>query len=161
AAVVVRGEGPRGKHLVAYYTCTDSEATVNEVRRHMEEHLPAHMVPGVYVRLERMPLSPNGKLDRKALPAPEGDAYSRGAYEAPVGEIERTVGRIWEELLGAERVGRQDNFFELGGHSLLAVTLIERLRRQGLRTDVRSLFEKPTLWRLAESVQYIDSGDDI
>ena len=103
--------------------------------------------------LERLPLTPNGKLDREALPAPEGDAYVRGGYEAPVGETEELLAKIWSELLGVERVGRHDNFFELGGHSLLAVTLIERLRRQGLQVDVRALFSSPTLAGLAAAAE--------
>ena len=100
-----------------------------------------------------LPLTPNGKLDRKALPAPEGDAYVRGGYEAPVGAAEEALAQIWSELLGVERVGRHDNFFELGGHSLLAVTLIERMRRQGLQVDVRALFASPTLAGLAAAAE--------
>jgi len=114
--------------------------------------LPEYMVPAAYVRLERLPLTPNGKLDRKGLPAPEGDAYSSRGYEAPQGEMETMLAAVWVDVLHVERVGRQDNFFELGGHSLLAVTLIERMRRQGLRVDVRALFAAPTLAELAATV---------
>ena len=86
------------------------------------------MVPAAYVVLDRLPLTPNGKLDRGALPAPEDEAYARGAYEAPLGEVEETLAAIWSDLLGVERVGRHDNFFELGGHSLLAVRMISRMQ---------------------------------
>ncbi|WP_141720074.1 phosphopantetheine-binding protein, partial [Rhizobium sp. YK2] len=89
------------------------------------------------------------KLDRKALPSPEGDAYARRDYEAPQGEVEQALAAIWSELLGLERVSRHDHFFELGGHSLLAVQLMERLRRLGLSTEVRTLFAKPVLSDLA------------
>uniref|UniRef100_UPI001CBFE77D phosphopantetheine-binding protein n=1 Tax=Lysobacter sp. ESA13C TaxID=2862676 RepID=UPI001CBFE77D len=85
------------------------------------------------------------KLDRSALPAPDGQAYTQRAYEPPQGEVETTLASIWCELLRLERVGRYDNFFELGGHSLLAVTLMERMRRRGLSTDVKSIFSAPTL----------------
>src|ERR1700730_1145020 len=104
------------------------------------------MVPAGYVRLERMPLTANGKLDRKGLPAPEGDAYAVRGYEEPQGEIETTLARIWGEVLKVERVGRHDNFFELGGHSLLAVRVISRVREAlGVEVAIRDLFAYPGL----------------
>src|ERR1700742_3640080 len=107
------------------------------------------MVPAAYVRLDSLPLTPNGKLDRRALPAPELDAYAIRGYEPPQGETEIALAQIWTEVLKLEQVGRYDNFFSLGGHSLLAVSLIERMRRKGLRTEVRALFATPTLAALA------------
>jgi hypothetical protein len=107
------------------------------------------MVPAAYVSLDALPLTPNGKLDRNALPAPEADAYSTKTYEEPQGESEVLLARIWADLLNLEHVGRHDNFFELGGHSLLAITMIERLRQQQLRTDVRTIFTTSTLAELA------------
>ncbi|HEY2913738.1 MAG TPA: phosphopantetheine-binding protein, partial [Candidatus Angelobacter sp.] len=89
--------------------------------------------------------------DRKALPAPEGDAYVVRQYEAPQGANEELLAAIWAELLNHERVGRHDNFFELGGHSLIAVTVVERLARAGVKPDVRALFTTPTLAELAAS----------
>jgi aryl carrier-like protein len=115
------------------------------------------MVPAAYVKLESFPLTPNGKLDRKALPEPEGDAYAGRSYEPPQGEVEEKLAQIWEQLLKVEQVGRNDNFFELGGHSLLAIALIERLREQGLHTDVRTLFETPTLSALAGALKQQES----
>jgi aryl carrier-like protein len=109
-------------------------------------------VPAAFVRLEALPLTQNGKLDRKALPAPEGDAYAARNYEAPEGEVEIQIAQLWSELLKLERIGRHDNFFELGGHSLLAVTLLERLRALGLEVDVRAIFASPTLMQLAATV---------
>jgi amino acid adenylation domain-containing protein len=158
AVVLARESGPDRSQLVAYVVLEAGAGNEpgTELRAHVQAQLPGYMVPAAIVVLDALPLTANGKLDRKALPAPQGDAYGRGVYEAPEGEIERTVGRIWEELLGVERVGRQDNFFELGGHSLMAMTVIERMRRQGLRADVRSLFERPTLQRLAEAVRFAD-----
>jgi aryl carrier-like protein len=147
--VVAREDVPGEKRLVAYVV-GDVEAGV--LREHLRRELPEHMVPAAYVRLEALPLTPNGKLDRKALPAPEGDAYARRGYEAPVGEVEEALAEIWSELLGVERVGRWDNFFELGGHSLLIVKLIERMRRRDLHVEVGTLFAKPTIADLAEAV---------
>jgi acyl-coenzyme A synthetase/AMP-(fatty) acid ligase len=119
------------KRLVAYYTVAESkqqqssqeQAGAEELREYLSERLPEYMVPAAYVRLERLPLTANGKVDRRALPLPEGDAYAVRGYEAPVGEMERAVAAIWAEVLKVERVGRQDNFFALGGHSMLAVTV--------------------------------------
>ncbi|WP_032620503.1 hypothetical protein, partial [Pseudomonas syringae] len=84
------------------------------LRDWLQEQLPAYMIPVAYVRLAAMPLTPNGKLDRKALPAPDGDALIRGGYEEPQGLAEITLAKIWADLLKLERVGRHDHFFELG-----------------------------------------------
>jgi len=160
AVVVAREDEPGEKRLVAYYTCVDTTRGESEVedehvvgaaqlRAHLSAKLPEYMVPAAIVMLDALPLTPHGKLDRKGLPAPEGDAYGVREYEAPRGETETKLATIWAEMLHVERVGRQDSFFELGGHSLLAVTLIERMRRQGLHVDVRTLFTTPTLAGLA------------
>ncbi|WP_026145263.1 condensation domain-containing protein, partial [Pseudomonas asplenii] len=98
------------------------------------------------------PLTPNGKLDRKALPAPDAGALTSREYEAPQGEAETLIATLWQDLLGVAKVGRHDHFFELGGHSLLAVSLIERMRQAGLSTDIRVLFSQPTLVALAAAV---------
>ena len=147
-AVLAREDGAGGKRLVAYYT-GDAGLAVEDLRAHLAEALPEYMVPAAFVHLEALPLTANGKLDRKALPAPEGDAYAVRGYEAPQGETEQALAAIWAELLKVDQVGRHDNFFELGGHSLLAVTLIARMRQAGLNTDVRELFAAPTLAGLA------------
>jgi arthrofactin-type cyclic lipopeptide synthetase B len=143
AVVLAREEVPGDKRLVAYYT--GERLDIDLLRSHLLEHLPDYMVPAVFVHLAALPLSPNGKLDRKALPAPDQQSLKTREYEAPVGEVEITLARLWAELLNVERVGRHDHFFELGGHSLLAVSLIGRLRQEGMEADVRGLFEQPTL----------------
>src|SRR5476651_356951 len=122
AVVTAREDIPGDKRLVAYYTLAAGHASVDieALRSHLQEQLPEYMVPAVYVLLEAMPLTPNGKLDRKALPAPDSDALIRRGYEAPQGETETTLARIWMQLLNVEQVGRHDHFFDLGGHSLLA-----------------------------------------
>ena len=143
AAVVAREDVPGDKRLVAYYT--GSRLDIDILRATLLHGLPDYMVPATFVHLDRLPLSPNGKLDRKALPAPNQDALISRPYEAPVGEVEITLARLWCELLNVERVGRHDHFFELGGHSLLAVSLVGRLQQEGMEADVRALFEQPTL----------------
>src|SRR4029453_10526967 len=121
------------------------------LRAHMAEALPEYMVPSAYVMLEAMPLTPSGKLDRKALPEPESGAHAIAEYEPPQGEIEATIARIWAELLGLEQVGRRDHFFELGGHSLFALQLISRLR-EALRVEapLGDVFERPLLREFAQ-----------
>jgi amino acid adenylation domain-containing protein/thioester reductase-like protein len=126
---------------------------VPKLRDYSRQKLPSHMVPSAFVVLERFPLSPNGKLDRRALPAPALAAYGIRNYEAPEGNMEEALACVWQELLRVERVGRQDNFFELGGHSLLIVQMIERLRRIGLAAEARAAFESPTLASLAKALR--------
>ncbi|CAI8756612.1 Arthrofactin synthetase C [Pseudomonas sp. IT-93MI4] len=150
AAVLAREDVPGDKRLVAYYTGAQLE--IETLRGHLLENLPDYMVPAVFVHLEALPLSPNGKLDRKALPAPDLAAQTAREYEAPVGEVETALAQLWAELLKVERVGRHDHFFELGGHSLLAVNLVARMRRAGLSADIRVLFNQPTLAALAAAV---------
>jgi aryl carrier-like protein len=116
------------------------------------------MVPSAYVRLAELPRTANGKVNREALPAPGVDAFGNRAYSAPEGEVEHVLAQIWRDVLKVPRVGRDDNFFELGGHSLLAVTLVERMRKEGLYADVRSLFKSRTLAELSASVSR-ESGE--
>jgi len=150
ASVIAREDQPGDKRLVAYLTAmTDAELSIDELRAQLKAALPEYMVPSAFVILDTLPLSPNGKLDRKALPAPDASALQTQQYEAPQGGTEQTLAGIWSELLKIEQVGRHDNFFELGGHSLLAVTLIARMRQAGLNIDVRELFSAPTLAGLA------------
>jgi len=154
AVVTAREDVPGDKRLVAYYTLAEGHTSVDidSLRRHLQEKLPEYMVPAIYVALEKLPLTPNGKLDRKALPAPDLDAVVSRGYEAPQGETEIILARIWADLLKIERVGRHDHFFELGGHSLLAVSLIGHMRQAGLSVDVQVLFSQPTLAALAGAV---------
>ncbi|MDP9511284.1 amino acid adenylation domain-containing protein [Pseudomonas protegens] len=147
AVVLAREDVPGDLRLVAYYTSheTHGQLPIDSLRAQLLEHLPDYMVPALFVHLEALPLSPNGKLARKDLPAPGRDAALVREYEAPIGDMEITLARLWAELLNVERVGRHDHFFELGGHSLLAVSLISRMREEGMEADVRTLFEQPTL----------------
>ncbi len=148
--VVVREDHPGLKRLVAYTVGAELDRT--EVRRRLGGLLPEYMVPSAFVVLPTLPTLPNGKLDRKALPAPDLADLPVRLYEPPQGEIEIAIAALWQELMGLERVGRHDHFFELGGHSLMLVTLIQRMRRVGLETDVRTVFANQTLSALARAV---------
>jgi len=135
-----------GKYLVGYLVLQGAEEDWREVlNAHLASHLPDYMVPAQWMLLEHMPLSPNGKLDRKALPKVDANLQAR-PYVAPQSELEQQIAAIWAEVLEVERVGLHDNFFELGGHSLLATQVVVRLREQlHSEFDVKSIFTTPTL----------------
>ncbi|NWA85873.1 non-ribosomal peptide synthetase [Pseudomonas sp. D2002] len=122
---------------------------IETLRAHLQASLPEYMLPVAYVKLDVMPLTANGKLDRKALPEPTHQAFVTRLFEAPCEGVETTLAQIWTELLQVQPIGRHDHFFELGGHSLLAVQLVQRMRQAGLRADVQVLFSQPTLAALA------------
>jgi amino acid adenylation domain-containing protein len=153
-AVVLARPDPRGdKRLVAYYAAAEP-VEAEALRAHLLAGLPEHMVPAAYVRLEALPLTPSGKVDRGALQAPERHAFAARAYEPPSGEIEAALAEIWAELLGVGRVGRWDHFFELGGHSLLAVQVISRVRQVlGVEVALGDLFLCPVLAELAKGLE--------
>ncbi|WP_420127866.1 amino acid adenylation domain-containing protein [Longimicrobium sp.] len=157
-AVIVARENEAGDwRLVAYYV--GEEVAIGALRAHLSERLPEYMVPAAYVHLDALPLTSAGKLNRGALPAPEGDALAARRYEAPVGEVEDALAAIWAELLSVERVGRWDNFFELGGHSLLALRVVSRVR-QVLEAEVvlAHVFSHPTVQSLAARLAGVDDG---
>jgi amino acid adenylation domain-containing protein len=153
AVVVAREDVPGDKRLVAYVVGDEACSKASVLREQLSQRLADYMVPAAYVQLHAMPLSSNGKLDRNALPAPDGSSVATQTYEAPQGEIETTLAALWQELLGLEQVGRHDQFFELGGHSLLAVQLIGRLKELFLvDVPVKELFDHPVLCRLADVI---------
>src|SRR6478736_3688267 len=164
AVVVAREDEPGEKRLVAYYTCAETsrerereereEVGAEILRAHLAAKLPEYMVPAAYVQLKSLPLTANGKLDRRALPAPDTDAYTVREYEAPVGELETKLAEIWAEVLEVERVGRCDNFFDLGGHSLLAVRMVSQVRQiLGVEVAVGDPFVRPVLMDFARGLE--------
>jgi amino acid adenylation domain-containing protein len=162
AVVVAREDVPGDKRLVAYVVGDRDGTDALRLREQLSQHLADYMLPAACVALDAMPLSANGKLDRHALPAPDGSSLATQTYEAPQGEIETALAGLWQELLGVERVGRRDQFFELGGHSLLAVQLVGRVR-QVMRREVtlRRLFEEPSLSGFAGIVAQAEPRDGL
>jgi amino acid adenylation domain-containing protein len=149
-AVMGYASGSEEAQLVAYYVGTaENIPDQNELYTWLSGLLPPYMVPSRFIVQDALPLLPNGKLNRKALPAPESDAYASRGYEPPQGEIEEKLAAVWAEVLKLEKVGRHDNFFTLGGHSLLVVMLSERMRRSGFDIDVRTVFSNPTVAGMA------------
>lgn len=156
AVVIAREDQPGDKRLVAYVVARGEAEKLEDgqLRSYLQQRLPEYMVPSAYVQLESLPLTTNGKLDRNALPAPEGDAYGQRGYEAPVGEIETALAAIWAELLKVERVGRHDNFFDLGGHSLLDIQMRTMIRKQfHYDLPLAQLFQHPCIAELAKLLE--------
>ncbi|WP_405617058.1 amino acid adenylation domain-containing protein [Streptomyces sp. NBC_00076] len=148
AVVVVRDE-----RLVAYLVAEGELPAVAELRAFAAQELPEYMVPAVFVAVERIPLTVNGKLDQRALPTPDASAVETGdTYTAPRTPTEERVAAVWQEVLGAERVGVEDGFFELGGDSIRAVALVGALRAAGFDVAVRDVFERRTVAALAELI---------
>ncbi|MCV6300962.1 non-ribosomal peptide synthase/polyketide synthase [Pseudomonas aeruginosa] len=138
-----------GKQLVGYVVLESEGGDWREaLAAHLAASLPEYMVPAQWLALERMPLSPNGKLDRKALPAPEVSVAQAG-YSAPRNAVERTLAEIWQDLLGVERVGLDDNFFSLGGDSIVSIQVVSRARQAGLQLSPRDLFQHQNIRSLA------------
>ncbi|WP_420126163.1 amino acid adenylation domain-containing protein [Longimicrobium sp.] len=154
--VIVRQDRPGEQLLVAYVV---GQADADALREHLRESLPEYMVPSAFVTLERIPLTPNGKLDVKALPAPDL-ASAEEKYVAPGTPAEEVLAGIWAEVLRLERVGVEDSFFELGGHSLLATRVVSRVREVfAVELPLRALFEGPTVARLAARVEELRQAE--
>jgi non-ribosomal peptide synthetase component F len=155
AAVVVRKSANGDQTLAAYVVpAPNHQPDEGELRNFLKQRLPEYMLPAMFLTLEALPLMPSGKIDRKALPAPEDFAQSAAdKYVAPRTQVEEVLAKIWAQVLGVERVGVNDNFFQLGGHSLLATQIISQLR-ETLQKEVqlRTLFDSPTVAGLAEAI---------
>jgi amino acid adenylation domain-containing protein len=158
AVVVAREDVQNDKRLVAYVVVNRTSGSqmalsVEDLRMHLATVLPEHMIPSAFVMLEAVPLTPNGKVNRQALPVPGSTAYVRQYYEPPLGNEEQVLAGIWQSLLRVERIGRHDNFFELGGHSLLATRVVARIRELlHVELPLKALFETPKLAQLAARI---------
>ncbi|HYG63482.1 MAG TPA: amino acid adenylation domain-containing protein, partial [Thermoanaerobaculia bacterium] len=157
AVVIARQDGPdAGSRRLVAYVVLDPEsapaAGVEALRDALRERLPAYMVPSAFVRLDKLPVTPNGKVDRKALPVPEGPGDGGVAdFAEPEGDLEQAIAGVWREVLGLEKVGVRHNFFDLGGHSLLLVRLHARLQQVlGRELTLVELFNYPNIRALAE-----------
>jgi amino acid adenylation domain-containing protein len=150
AVVIAREDTPTNRHIVAYIV-SKQHITASELRTFLKEKLPNYMLPSAFVMLEKIPLTPNGKVDRRALPAPNIDLSSVVSPRTPTEEM---LANLWMEVLSLKQVGIHDNFFELGGHSLLATQVISRLRSL-FRVDlpIRRLFEYPTVAELSQAIE--------
>jgi acyl-coenzyme A synthetase/AMP-(fatty) acid ligase/acyl carrier protein len=164
AVVLARDDGPDRKQLVAYVTTEAREGRDlgSELRAYMQARLPGYMVPGAVVVLQALPLTANGKVDRKALPGPQDEGYGRRVYEAPEGMSEELLAGLWSTLLHVERVGRNDDFFQLGGHSLVAMQLVSRVREAfSTEVELRSVYDYSALQALAAHIDNLAEVDSL
>ncbi|MGW7574648.1 amino acid adenylation domain-containing protein [Streptomyces sp. NPDC054765] len=151
ALVIARTDGER-KRLVGYVRPeAGSQIGTAELREFTESRLPGYTVPSAFVTLEQFPLTPNGKVDQRALPAPEERTEERTAFQAPAGEAEEALAEVWSQVLGVDRVGAQDNFFELGGDSILSIQVVAKARQAGLAISSKDIFSRQTLADLARA----------
>jgi acyl carrier protein len=164
AVVVAREDTPGAPRLVAYVVAEPGQSlSAEHLRAPLTEALPDYMVPSQIVFLDRFPLTPNAKIDRKALPRPEAmSPATNGASAPPASAIEETVAGIWQEVLNLPSVGREDNFFDLGGHSLLAVQVHRRLTEKvGPRLTLTDLFRFPTVRAVADFLEQGNGGSAV
>ncbi|MBF4488264.1 phosphopantetheine-binding protein, partial [Flavobacterium sp. CSZ] len=152
--VVVAAQEQKGeKVLVAYYVSQDN-IDKSALRSFLQKELPEYMIPNFYVSLEKVPLTPNGKVDRKSLPGISDSDIIRRAYVAPVSEQQIKLAQIWQDVLKVDQVGITDNFFELGGHSLIMVQVINHIFKElGKSLSFRDFFSNPTIESLAGKLQ--------
>ncbi|SFB47227.1 non-ribosomal peptide synthetase, partial [Clostridium frigidicarnis] len=138
---------------ICSYIVSYKELNELNLRDYLKESLPEYMIPAYFVKLERMPITPNGKLDRRALPKPNLDERLT-SYEAPRNALEETLVRVWSEILGIQKIGINDNFFELGGHSLKAMTLISKIHKEtNKEVPLKELFKSPTIKGLSKFIE--------
>ncbi|WP_339373114.1 amino acid adenylation domain-containing protein, partial [Paenibacillus elgii] len=153
-AIVVAREDEAGQKQLCAYFVGERQLTLSHIREALSDKLPGYMIPSYFVQLERMPLTPNGKVDRKALPAPEGSALAGTEYVAPRTAVETHLAKLWQEVLGISSVGVKDNFFDIGGHSLRATQLVSRIHK-GMDSSIslREVFESPTIEQMAQMIE--------
>ncbi len=153
--VITKDMGDGNVIIVAYLVPTESENTPsnNELRSYLKQQLPEYMIPNAFMTLEKIPLSSNGKANRKALPEPELDQQATSEYVAPRNSTEQTLVDIWSTVLGIEQIGINDNFFEIGGHSLLAMQCSTLAHAEfNVELELANIFESPTIAAIAELI---------
>ena len=151
-SVVVGLEIDGEKHLAGYYTGEEVES--NSLRKHLAGCLPEYMIPTYLTGIEKFPLTPNGKIDKRALPNPTEGLVRE--YAPATNETERVLISIWEEVLGKEQIGINDNFFELGGHSLKGIQIVSRIKKEfGVKLELKELFIAPVLEDVASKISII------
>ena len=153
-AVVIDCEDEKGNKYLCGYIVTSGEVTSAKLREHLSINLPEYMIPSYFVPLKKMPLTPNGKLNRRALPKPDVNMLLAAKYEAPRNEIEIKLALLWSQILGVDTVGINDNFFDLGGQSLKATILVSRIHKElEVEIQVGEIFKMPTIKEISDYIE--------
>ena len=155
-AIVIAKEETSGHKYLAAYIVGERDLSATELREHLLKELPEFMIPSYFIQVEKIPLTPNGKIDRKALPEPSGDINTGEEYEAPRNEKEEILAKVWKEVLKTERIGIKDHFFSLGGDSIKALQVLSRLTNYRLKLEMKDLFLHPVIEELSN---YLKSAD--
>jgi amino acid adenylation domain-containing protein/non-ribosomal peptide synthase protein (TIGR01720 family) len=163
AAAIIHELAPGDRRLAAYLVfepAIDPPPSIGDLRTFLAQRLPDYMIPAAFVNLENLPLTPAGKIDRKALPAPDAAARleTGQAYQAPRTEAERILAAIWADVLRVERVGVHDNFFEIGGDSIMSIQVVARASQAGLRFTPKQMFQTPTIAGLAAAAEVVEAA---
>ncbi|MEJ6982612.1 amino acid adenylation domain-containing protein, partial [Pedobacter sp. P351] len=154
AVVVTKSDGRSGKRLVGYVVATEEEFSKEKIQSYLITKLPEYMVPTLWVELAQIPLTANGKVDRDLLPEPEVNSQIGKGHTVPETEVEEKLLKIWQELLGVERIGMHDNFFELGGHSLMAMRIVAHIEKDfSVSIPIKLLFQLTTIRDLSRYIQ--------
>jgi amino acid adenylation domain-containing protein/thioester reductase-like protein/non-ribosomal peptide synthase protein (TIGR01720 family) len=152
-AVVIAREDKQGDKYLAAYLVADRELSANEIKVHLLKELPEYMVPLYFTQLDKLPLTPNGKIDRKALPVPAGWGNTGEYYIGPRNEADGTIQKVWQDILGINRIGMDDNFFMLGGNSIKAIQVVAKLAMD-FEIGINDIFQCQTIRNLSDTIKY-------
>nr|WP_283746656.1 non-ribosomal peptide synthetase [Bacillus cereus] len=151
--IVIAREDKESNQYLCAYIVSQKELHAREIREYLEQKLPDYMIPGYFVKLDKLPLTTNGKVDRKALPEPDGSINTGVEYEEPRNEVEEKLVEIWRSIIGIEDIGINHNFFVSGGDSIKAIQIISRLSRIGLKLEMKDLFANPKIKNLGKYIK--------
>jgi aryl carrier-like protein len=151
--VVVAKEDPQGSKYLCAYFVNKGEVTSTGLREHLAKELPDYMIPSYFIPMEKLPLTSNGKINRQALPEPDGSIHTGVEYVAPENQREEALVKSWQQALKVDRIGTRDNFFSLGGDSIKAIQVLARLNNYGFKLEIKELFKHPTIKELSNYVK--------
>lgn len=154
-AIVTIHMNQQGEHSLCAYIVSDVKLTIKKLRKNLTEVLPEYMIPSYFIQMDRFPLTPNGKIDRKALPVPINNKSSKTEYFAPSTDVQQLLAELWSTVLQIERVGIYDHFFELGGNSIKAIQVASRLLEAGYKVEIKHFFRHPVIADLCDYVQSV------